>query len=145
MDSQKGFYPLEKMSFFLYNDVRHFQFPCSDMGIAVISDRFFYFVSVVLFSATQPQTSGLFWQLFLHPLLKPQSAQHTLPRLRSQLKILHFLAFDFFMFYTLLASYLPLMHTPYITPFQIPNLYILSGLVFHNMLVHTLDILPPAN
>lgn len=99
MDSQKGFYPLEKMSFFLYNDVRHFQFPCSDMGIAVISDRFFYFVSVVLFSATQPQTSGLFWQLFLHPLLKPQSAQHTLPCLRSQLKILHFLAFDFSIFF----------------------------------------------
>lgn len=71
----------------------------SYMGIAVISDRFFYFVSVVLFSATQSQTSGLFWQLFLHPLLKPQSAQHTLPRLRSQLKILHFLAFDFPIFF----------------------------------------------
>ena len=69
------------------------------MGIAVISDRFFYFVSVVLFSATQPQTSGLFWQLFLHPFLKPQSEQHTLPRLRSQLKILHFLAFDFSIFF----------------------------------------------
>lgn len=111
MDSQKGFYPLEKMSFFLYNDVRHFQFPCSDMGIAVISDRFFYFVSVVLFSATQPQTSGLFWQLFLHPLLKPQSAQHTLPRLRSQLKILHSLAFYFSIFFHhFIFPYLPTLY-----------------------------------